>query len=87
MIAPALTARPLLLPPAAPVPLLAAGVAPRAFKSAHHVAGSVAGSTTAYSDLNACAWYAGGGMELRGPRTAFGRAGLRGVEDGKQRKQ
>lgn len=87
MMPPALVAVALPAVSGVPVPVLAAGVAPRASQSSHHVAGSVEGSRTAYADLNACAWFVGGGMELRGPRTAFGRAGLRGVEDVKQRKQ
>lgn len=74
-------------PAPVPVPVLAAGVAPRSSGSANHVAGSVEGALTDYSDLNACAWFIGGGWELRGPRTAFGRAGMKGVEDAKQRKQ
>lgn len=87
MLPPTAAAAPLLLPAALPVPVLAAPVTPRASKSLRHVAGAVLGSVTAYDDLNACAWFIGGGWELRGPRTAFGRPGMKGVEDGKQRKQ
>lgn len=87
MLPPASVAAPLLLPAPVLVPVLAAGVAPRASRSFNHVAGAVLGGRTVYADLNAAAWYSGGGMDLRGPRVAFGRPGLRGVEDVKQRKQ
>lgn len=69
------------------VPVLAAGVAPRARQSQNHVAGEVTGTATKYGDLHAFAWFVGGGRELRGPRRAFDVSGMRGAEDGKQRKQ
>lgn len=87
MYPPVMSRGALRLPVAAPVPVLAASVTPRASRSFCHVAGAVLGGLTAYSDLNACAWYQSGGRELRGPRRAFGVAGLKGGEDGKQRKQ
>lgn len=69
-----------------PVPLLAAGVTPRASRSFCHVAGSVEGSRTAYADLNACAWFQGGGWDLRGGRRLRPR-GLSGTEDREERRR
>lgn len=67
-------------PAPVPVPLLAAGVAPRSSGSANHVSGSVTGALTDYSDLNACAWFIGGGRDLRN-RRGLGARGLSGLED------
>ncbi|MVN89362.1 hypothetical protein GO986_21745 [Deinococcus sp. HMF7620] len=51
-----------------PVPVLAAGVAPRAAKSFCHVAGAIDGARTNYADMNALAWFTGGGWDLRNGR-------------------
>lgn len=67
-------------PAALPAPLLAAGVAPRASRSVNHVSGAVEGTLTDYSDLNACAWFQGGGRDLRN-RRGLGARGLSGLED------
>lgn len=74
-------------PVPAPIPALLAGVQPRASRSFNHVSGVVVGSTATLADLNACAWFQGGGRELRGPRRSFGVLGLKGMEDAKLRKQ
>lgn len=66
-------------PAALPVPVLAAPVTPRASRSFNHVAGRVSGQTD-YQDLNAFAWYAGGGWDLRNGRKMRPR-GLSGRED------
>lgn len=87
MIPPAARLAALVRPVAAPVPLLSGSVQPRASKSFRHIAGMVSGARVLYADLHACAWFQGGGRELRGPRTAFGRRGLRGAEDHDKRKQ
>ncbi|MBX8464228.1 hypothetical protein [Deinococcus sp. RIT780] len=70
----------------APVPVLAAGVTPRASRAFNHVAGSVEGTRTAYADLNACAWFTGGGWDLRGGRRLRPR-GLSGTEDREERRR
>lgn len=78
---------PLLLPqPLKVLPALAT-VNKQASKTFNHVAGSIHGAALTYDDLNAFAWFAAGGWEYRGPRTAFSRRGLGGLEDGKQKKQ
>ncbi|MFB9994503.1 hypothetical protein ACFFLM_21330 [Deinococcus oregonensis] len=80
----------LTLPAAAPVPALVARLSvPAAGVVFQHVAGTVSGANMNYGSLYSFAWYLGGasGRELRGPRVAFGRAGMRGREDVKQRKQ
>lgn len=79
MLPPGAAAAPLLLPAPLPVPVLAAPVTPRGSKSWNHVSGAVSG-LTAYADLNACAWYVGGGWDLRNRRT-MGARGLSGLED------
>jgi len=73
-----------LMPAPVPAPLLAAGVAPRSSGSANHITGSVTGALTDYSDLNACAWFKGGGWDLRNGRT-MRRRGLSGAEDSNER--
>lgn len=70
----------------APAPLLAAGVAPRSSGSANHLTGSVTGVLTDYGDLNACAWFMGGGWDLRGGRRLRPR-GLSGAEDREERRR
>lgn len=76
-----------VLPPANPVVPALLTVAPRARSCAAHIAGTVAGARLAYPDLNAFAWWQGGGHETRGPRVMFGRRGLSGGEDNGKRKQ
>lgn len=80
MMPTAWTGAALLLPSAAPVPVLAASVAPRASSSSNHVSGTVSGSQVAYSDLYAAAWFKGGGRDLRN-RRRLGARGLSGLED------
>lgn len=87
MMPPAVSVAPVQQPTPAPVPLLAAGVQPRAAKSFNHVSGSVDGGKTNYSDLHAFSWFFGGGRELRGPRRLSQIRGLSGVEDNEKRKQ
>lgn len=80
MIPGPLTAAPLAVPAPAPVPLLSGGVQPRASTSSNHLAGEVTGSRALYADLNACAWFQGGGWDLRNHRK-LRRRGLSGVGD------
>ena len=72
-------------PAALLVPVLSAPVTPRAVKSLRHVAGAVLGGLTDYQDVNACAWYVGGGWELRNGRKMRPR-GLSGIEDSDERR-
>lgn len=71
-------------PTPALVPVLVAPVTPRGSRSWNHVAGTVTG-TANYADLNACAWYEGGGWDLRNGRKMRPR-GLSGGEDSNERR-
>lgn len=63
-----------------PTPQAQGGVAPAAGRFWNHVAGVVRGARLTYADLNACAWYAAGGWDLRNHRK-LRRRGLCGVGD------
>lgn len=82
MIPPAVRPAALRLPAQVPVPVLTGSVQPRSSKTFSHVAGAVKGAVIDYQDLNACAWFLGGGWELRnGSRLRRQRRGLSGGED------
>lgn len=86
MISPTAAPAELVQPAPVPVPLLAAGVAPRSSGSANHVSGAVEGALTNYQDLNACAWFVGGGWDVRNGRRMAPR-GLSGMEDTSERRR
>jgi len=58
---PSLKTRPYVAPTALTIPKAAASVQPLAQHDARHIAGGVRGRLLTYADLNAFAWWYGGG--------------------------
>ncbi len=84
---PVLTPRTMVSPQPVPVPLPGASVSPAARRSNRHVAGAVVGGRVEYRDLNAFAWYLGGGfLTLNRGRRRIGRT-FRGAEDGRRERR
>ncbi|MFD3005141.1 hypothetical protein [Thermus tengchongensis] len=77
--------RTLVVPSPVGVPEPPLGVFPSGRESHHHVAGEVRGARAVYGDLNAFAWYYGGGyLTLNRGRKRIART-ARGGEDAKRR--
>ncbi len=58
---PSVSAREVIYPPAMPVAAAVFAISPQASKSWRHVHGDARRGQLVYSDLNAYAWWAGGG--------------------------
>ena len=78
---PIIKPRPPVLPDQAPITPLEGSIVPMARKSFHHVAGEAKGGRLTYVDLNAFAWWYGGGwLTVNRGRRGLARA-HRGAED------
>ena len=84
---PNITPRTLILPAAVEIPEISASISPAAMKGFRHLPGStVKGSILTYGDINAYAWYLGGGWYTANSRRG-NRRGARGIEDGRNWQQ
>ncbi len=81
---PTVRARPFALPAPEGIPGIGAAITPAAKRGAAHVAGEAKGGRLIYVDLNAFAWWYGGGwLTLNRGRRGLARA-HRGAEDATQ---
>ena len=78
---PSVSSRPQVTPRSAPIPLTEAAIAPSPRKSFAHLSGQATGGKLIYADLNALAWWYGGGwLTVNRGRRGLARA-HRGAED------
>ena len=77
---PTLKPRPHVFPPSVPAPPTVTAIYPQAQRDGRHVAGQAKGGLLTYADLNAFAWWYGGGWLTLNR----GKKGLRRVHRGSE---